>query len=55
MKSLVMVFAAVLLVIAGCANRPESIHASYVSHEKFTHLDCLSLSLEMNNTKSELE
>jgi hypothetical protein len=55
MKSLVMVFFAVLLLMAGCANRPETIHASYVSHEKFTHLDCLGLSLEMNSTKSELE
>lgn len=55
MKNLIVCFSASLLVMAGCANRPETIHASYVSHEKFTHLDCSSLSLEMNNTKSELD
>jgi hypothetical protein len=55
MKILNVFFCASLFVIAGCANRPETIHASFVSYEKFSHLDCASLSLEMNNTKSELD
>ena len=47
------------LVLAGfllmaCANRPESIHASYVSHEKFMDLDCPALNTKMDDTRAEL-
>jgi len=47
------------LVLAGfllmaCANRPESIHASYVSHEKFMDLDCAALDTKMGDTRAEL-
>ena len=41
-------------VIAGCATRPESISASYVSHEKYSGKDCTTLSLDMSNARSEL-
>lgn len=40
--------------MVACANRPESIHASYVSHEKFVGLDCESLAKLLEGTKSEL-
>ena len=43
------------LFLAACATRPESIHASYVSHEKFMDLDCTALAAKMIDTKSELE
>ena len=39
----------------GCATRPESIHASFVSHEKFVYLDCAALTARMSDTKAELE
>ena len=45
---------AVLALTAACANRPESIHASYVSHEKYAYLDCPALALKLSETKEEL-
>lgn len=49
--------AAVIFVtlLSACANRPESIHASYVSHEKYGYLDCPALTQKMAETKAELE
>ena len=41
--------------LAGCANRPESIHASFVPHEKFIHLDCAAMATRMVDTRTELE
>lgn len=41
-------------VITGCATRPESISASYVSHEKYSGKDCTSLTLDMSNARNEL-
>ena len=41
-------------VLMACANRPESIHASYVSHEKFMDLDCAALDAQMSDTRAEL-
>lgn len=46
---------AVAVALSACANRPESIHASFVSHEKFTHLDCAALAAKLADTRSELE
>ncbi len=54
MKSLIIVILLGCSIIS-CGNRPESIHASYVSYEKFMHLDCDSLNTKMNDTKIELE
>ena len=45
---------AIALVLGGCATRPESIHASYVSHEKFSDLDCEQLRVRQAETKSQL-
>lgn len=42
-------------VSVGCANRPESISASYVSHERFVDLDCTQLNTKMGDTRSELD
>jgi len=42
-------------LLVSCANRPDSIHASYVSHEKFMHLDCSGLAARMVDTRTELE
>jgi hypothetical protein len=41
--------------LTACANRPETIHASYVSHEKFMDLDCPVLAVKMSDTRADLE
>jgi hypothetical protein len=41
--------------LAACANRPETIRASYVSHERFMDLDCDELSLKLTESRVELE
>jgi len=48
----ILVIAAILL--AGCATRPESIHADYVSPQKYTNLSCSELSTAMCNAKTQL-
>lgn len=42
-------------LLAGCATRPESIRASHVSFEKFTHLDCTQLATKMGDSRAELD
>jgi len=53
MKRTVATLTACLLG-AACANRPDSIHASYVSHEKYMELDCPSLVARMSSTRDDL-
>lgn len=43
------------MTFVGCANRPESIRASHVSHEKYTHLDCTALATRMTDTRADLD
>ena len=45
---------AIVAVTSGCATRPESISASFISHEKYMGKDCTSLTLDMSNARSEL-
>jgi len=45
---------AIVAVVTGCATRPESISASYISHEKYMGKDCTNLTLDMVNARSEL-
>ncbi len=54
MKNTVSV-ALMTVALAACANRPESIRASFVSHEKFAHLDCAALATRMGDTRAELD
>ena len=54
MKKILVSLSLVALVV-GCASRPESISASYVSHEKYSGRDCSQLSVEFTNAKSELQ
>ena len=42
-------------LIAGCANRPESIRASHVSFEKYIDLDCPALTTRLSDTRAELD
>lgn len=50
-----LLIAVATLSLAACANRPESIRASFVSHEKFTHLECAGLTTKMVNTRADLD
>lgn len=47
-------FVAVCLFVISCAPRPESIKASFVSHEKFTHLNCEQLNTKIGDARAEL-
>ena len=42
-------------ILMGCANRPESIRASFVSHERFIDLDCTQLTTKLADTRAELD
>lgn len=44
----------IALSAAACATRPESISASYVSHEKYAGLDCTALSTQLADKRAEL-
>lgn len=46
--------AAASLVLAACANRPETIRASFVSHERFMDLDCPALAQQLDGSRREL-
>lgn len=53
MKKILLTIACAATVV-GCASRPESISASYVSHEKYSGKDCTTLSIDLSNARSEL-
>lgn len=42
------------LLMSGCANRPESIHASFVSHERFAGMSCPALAGRLGETQAQL-
>jgi hypothetical protein len=50
----ILTILAITSIFAGCATRPESISASYVSHEKYSGKDCTTLAIDLSNTRSEL-
>jgi hypothetical protein len=54
MKLQVLLAVTAISLIA-CANRPDSIRASHVSYEKFTHLDCAALTIKMASTRADLD
>jgi hypothetical protein len=43
------------VIVGGCATRPESISATYVSHEKYAGRDCGQLALDMSHARAELQ
>jgi hypothetical protein len=55
MFSKLLISVVVVASFVGCANRPESIRASFVSHERFIDLDCAQLSTKLADTRAELE
>lgn len=42
-------------MLGGCATRPESIPASYVSHEKYMGGDCMQLATNMADARADLQ
>ncbi len=42
------------ILITSCANRPESIAASYISHERYMNNDCVRLATQMGDARAEL-
>jgi len=50
----VFLASALLCLLTACANRPESIRASHVSHEKYMHDDCTQLATKMSDARAEL-
>ena len=56
MNRIALTFAvAAISLLSACANRPESIHASYVSHEKYTQLNCAELASKKGDMRAELD
>ena len=51
----IIALVAISAVAAGCATRPESISASFVSHEKYSGKDCAALALDLSNARDELQ
>ena len=45
----------VLIFVSGCATRPESISASYVSHEKYVDGSCPILATQLSDTQEKLK
>lgn len=54
MKKATLAIAFAGFLISGCATRPESISASFVSHEKYMGKDCTQLALDMSDARSQL-
>ena len=50
-----VVFFVVPLLLSGCANRPDTIHADYVPYERFTGLSCQELDSRLADTRARLE
>lgn len=40
------------VLVTGCANRPESISASYISHERYIDNGCKVLNAKMSDARS---
>ena len=53
-KIAALVVLASSVIASGCANRPESIAASYVSHERYEGQSCDQLTTAMSNARAEL-
>jgi len=49
-----LLISAIIILVSACATRPESISASYVSHEKYINGDCDRLATQMADARTEL-
>ena len=53
-KTFLLTALSAAILTTGCANSPESIAASYTSHERYMELDCTQLASTMSNARAEL-
>tara|TARA_B110000967_G_scaffold95988_1_gene98556 strand:- start:263 stop:619 length:357 start_codon:yes stop_codon:yes gene_type:complete len=53
-KTKLLTVISLTVLVASCANRPESIAASYTSHERYMDSDCAQLASTMANARAEL-
>ncbi len=53
-KSILLMILAATILTTGCANRPESISASYISHERYIDNSCAVLNTKMSDARAEL-
>jgi len=51
----IVLLATALIALSACATRPESISASYVSHEKYMGSDCVQLSTLLADARADLQ
>jgi outer membrane murein-binding lipoprotein Lpp len=54
-KVFLLILVAATVLVSGCANRPESISASYMSHERFIDNDCAKLATQMGDARADLQ
>lgn len=54
-KAQLLTALSIAILITGCANRPNSIAASYTSHERYMESNCAQLDSTMLNARAELE
>lgn len=54
MKQAVLITSLSFLLLSSCANRPESISASYISHEKYIDNDCTQLATKLIDARDKL-
>lgn len=45
---------AMVLALPGCATRPDSIAPAYVSHERYSDVDCPALATKLSEAQSQL-
>lgn len=53
-KKFLLMTLIVTILTAGCANRPESIAASYMSHERYIDGSCAVLNTQMADARAKL-
>lgn len=54
MKKNILLIGLAVLMLLGCAKRPESISSAYISHEKYTHMECTELNTKMADAREVL-
>lgn len=55
LSAVVAISTALGFFLSGCANRPDSIHAEYISYERYAGLSCQELESRLADTRSRLE
>lgn len=54
MQKYLFLISLLILVISGCASRPESIRATHISYERYIDNNCTQLATKMSDARAEL-